>query len=186
MAKVKDISGKRVGKLIVVKCIGRKGYHALWQCKCDCGNTTNISAEHLNGKRPTQSCGCGKAKPPINYTANGESNFNRLHKIYQKMAKEKGRVWELTREEVYRLFSSNCYYCGIAPYKVKQETKNNPFLYNGIDRVDNSKGYTSDNVVSCCERCNLAKRAMTEQEFLSWVKQVYEHRVVSYENLLFR
>jgi 5-methylcytosine-specific restriction endonuclease McrA len=28
------------------------------------------------------------------------------------------------------------------------------FLYSGIDRKDNEKGYTEENCVPCCKRCN--------------------------------
>jgi hypothetical protein len=40
-----------------------------------------------------------------------------------------------------------CYYC-------KSQKENE---VNGIDRVDNSKGYTKDNCVSCCQFCNRMK-----------------------------
>ena len=44
---------------------------------------------------------------------------------------------------------------------------------NGLDRVDNNKGYTIDNVVPCCKRCNYAKNNQTPREFKEWVKKVY-------------
>lgn len=44
---------------------------------------------------------------------------------------------------------------------------------NGIDRVDNSKGYTSDNCVPCCWACNNAKKNNSSSEFLAWVDGVY-------------
>jgi hypothetical protein len=37
--------------------------------------------------------------------------------------------------------------------------------------MDNTCGYTSDNVVPCCKTCNMAKRDMTVQEFTSWLKR---------------
>lgn len=48
-------------------------------------------------------------------------------------------------------------------------------LYNGIDRVDSSLGYTVDNVVPCCKLCNQAKNNLSKQEFVDWVKRVYDH-----------
>ncbi len=61
------------------------------------------------------------------------------------------------------LVTDNCYYCHAEPKPL-----------NGIDRVDNSKGYLEDNVVSCCEMCNLAKRDCTRQQFESWAQRVAE------------
>jgi hypothetical protein len=42
-----------------------------------------------------------------------------------------------------------------------------------MDRVDNSLGYVIDNVVSCCEMCNLAKKDFSREEFESWVRRVH-------------
>jgi len=51
------------------------------------------------------------------------------------------------------------------------------FVFNGIDRIVTTKGYTPSNSVSCCKVCNFAKRKMTEAEFLVWVERVYNHRI---------
>lgn len=45
-------------------------------------------------------------------------------------------------------------------------------IYNGIDRIDNAKGYTIENSVTCCKRCNFAKRNMSYDEFISWGKKL--------------
>lgn len=54
----KDITGKRFGRLIAVKLIGYDSRRsALWECKCDCGNTiTLVSSALISGN--TRSCGC--------------------------------------------------------------------------------------------------------------------------------
>ena len=52
------LTGKRFGRLKVIREFGkRKEYGRLWQCKCDCGNITNVSARDLVGER-VRSCGC--------------------------------------------------------------------------------------------------------------------------------
>lgn len=45
-------------------------------------------------------------------------------------------------------------------------------MYNGIDRIDNQKGYSLDNVVACCRICNNAKSDMTVHEFHSWIMRI--------------
>lgn len=47
------------------------------------------------------------------------------------------------------------------------------YINNGIDRIDNNKGYTIDNVVPCCKMCNQAKNDYTLQEFQDWVEKIY-------------
>ncbi len=43
---------------------------------------------------------------------------------------------------------------------------------NGVDRVDSSRGYVKDNVVSCCKHCNLAKRDRTAEDFIKHCRKV--------------
>lgn len=59
--KINDLSGKRFGKLVVIKLHGRIGPLGkkvlTYLCKCDCGNETIVRAPALR-KGTTISCGC--------------------------------------------------------------------------------------------------------------------------------
>lgn len=77
---IRDISGETFGELKVVKYLG----HKIWECKCSCGNITNVrKANLLNGS--TKSCGCKQydrlSKEEIQkaieefYNSNGELPF---------------------------------------------------------------------------------------------------------------
>lgn len=63
--KRKDLIGQRFGKLVVLKengekTIGHGKYprtYQNWICKCDCGETTETTTQHLECNR-TKSCGC--------------------------------------------------------------------------------------------------------------------------------
>lgn len=59
MAKTKDITGKRFGKLIATKKTDKKAGHRgyVWECKCDCGNISFVAISDLTSGN-TQSCGC--------------------------------------------------------------------------------------------------------------------------------
>lgn len=50
--------------------------------------------------------------------------------------------------------------------------ENGTISYNGLDRIDSSKGYTIDNVVPCNHKINMAKNDDTTEDFLAWVKQI--------------
>lgn len=65
MVKVrKDLTGKRFGRLTVVKqtedFVTSSGKHySCWSCICDCGNNIDVIGTALTKtKNPTQSCGC--------------------------------------------------------------------------------------------------------------------------------
>lgn len=50
---VKDLTGKRFGRLTVLAYAGA----SQWRCRCDCGVEANVKTYSLN-KGLTQSCGC--------------------------------------------------------------------------------------------------------------------------------
>lgn len=52
-----DLTGRRFGKLTVLYKISGKGVNAIWKCRCDCGNETNVIQQSLISGR-TKSCGC--------------------------------------------------------------------------------------------------------------------------------
>jgi hypothetical protein len=71
------------------------------------------------------------------------------------------REFVIDRELFNDLVTDNCFYCGQTPNPV-----------NGIDRVDNCRGYVEDNVVTACSVCNHAKAAMPRQHFESWATRL--------------
>ena len=80
-----NITGKRFGKLVAIKMIGKNkngGY--LWQCKCDCGNEITASVGNLNNGH-TKSCGCLRAyRCKMNFTKHGLES-TRLYDIWRDM-----------------------------------------------------------------------------------------------------
>lgn len=58
MGKMKDLTGQRFGKLLVLECAGKPdGRRYCWKCQCDCGNTKIIAGASLTSGN-TKSCGC--------------------------------------------------------------------------------------------------------------------------------
>lgn len=54
-----ELTGQRFGRLVAVRPTGRRiyGSHRVWLCQCDCGNTSEVTANSLR-KGNTKSCGC--------------------------------------------------------------------------------------------------------------------------------
>lgn len=65
-------------------------------------------------------------------------------KNYVAIDKKKGFVCSLTKEDVEKIQSMPCVYCG--------DTER-----IGADRIDNSTGHTLENCVPCCADCNVAR-----------------------------
>ncbi len=59
MRKIKDLTGKKFGKLVVIKQADKIKNRIAWTCKCSCGNEKIVPSTHLISKH-TKSCGCLK------------------------------------------------------------------------------------------------------------------------------
>lgn len=99
-----------------------------------------------------------------------------------------GDYRETPFEVFLELSQQNCYWCGAPPgnksvisnsaYSAKriEDIRNNPFIYNGLDRLDNNRDHSVDNIVPCCKRCNFAKNNRSCQEYDEWIIRSYNHR----------
>lgn len=63
--KIIDLTGKKFGKLTVIKNLGKKDPKkgTIWVCICSCGNLKNIPSAKLNSG--IKSCGCSQYKKPV-------------------------------------------------------------------------------------------------------------------------
>ena len=55
---IRDRTGERYGRMVVVGLARMSGKTSTWRCRCDCGNMRTISSGNLNKTR--RSCGCLK------------------------------------------------------------------------------------------------------------------------------
>jgi len=94
---------------------------------------------------------------------------NTLFAIYRRNAETKGYSFQLSKEQMRGLVFAKCHYCGDAP---SRELSKASGLYNGVDRKDNSKGYTANNSVACCWSCNLMKRDLPYDCFIDKVTRI--------------
>lgn len=78
------------------------------------------------------------------------------YNTYKKRAEDRFKGESvLTKEQFQELSNQECHYCG----------KEGP---NGIDRIDNSVGYTFENCVPCCKHCNYVKGDLSLADFNTW------------------
>jgi hypothetical protein len=59
--------------------------------------------------------------------------------------------------------------------RIGNKTSDCVVKYNGIDRIDSTRGYLVGNVVACCKYCNTSKNTMTQKDFKQFIKRVYEY-----------
>jgi hypothetical protein len=182
-----DVSGQVFGCLTAIKPIGyffdkNKKRKMSFLCLCVCGSqviarTNNLKVSHKQG-RPV-SCGCKNSLRTIEFNKLTKTKMWRCTKSsvlqsYKAGAKSRKIPFLLTKDSFYELTQQNCFYCERPPSMVRQARngKLSNFIYNGIDRVDSSKGYTKDNCVSCCKLCNKMKLDFDLKDWLSTIEKI--------------
>jgi hypothetical protein len=88
---------------------------------------------------------------------------------YKNRALKKNLDFALSHDEYLCLITQDCYLCG--------KNSNSQHL-NGIDRLDNNKGYTLDNVKSCCANCNYMKKNYILDDVLNKCMDIYSFNIV--------
>ncbi len=182
MGTFKDLTGKVFNRLTVIKFHGFSKNVGHWLCKCSCGNSKIVTSHNLNkgisGLGGVQSCGClQKDSCHKRRLDDTEAGFRKLLTSYKARAKLKKLPFELDEKHFRSLTKGKCYYCNKGPTQLSHPSKRiseKPYKYNGIDRLKNDQGYVLGNVVSCCGQCNKAKLDLDEEDFLDWIRKVYE------------
>ena len=101
-----------------------------------------------------------------NFKAEAFTNKHVIWNHYVKGAKKRGIHFALSKTLFESLIVKPCFYCDD-----KKEGE-----VNGIDRVDNQKGYIEENVVPCCETCNVLKGSQHPQEFIDKMLAIHQYK----------
>jgi hypothetical protein len=183
-----DLTGQPFGRLTAQSWEHRRYPNGVvrivWTYKCVCGNYVKDGVGNVRNGR-TKSCGClhresGAKVGRLHALPNGAASRNSVLASYKRAAKRRGLAWELDDALFDALTAGDCYYCGVPPANMRQpfSGENGGFSYNGIDRRDCTKGYTFDNVVSCCWPCNRMKGPLSVDEFRERIKRLHDFFVI--------
>jgi hypothetical protein len=178
-----DRSKQKFGRLCLIKIVGHIAYNGVkkkpvYLAKCDCGKKIYVRGNDVI-TRKTASCGCWKSEVTSEFNKRTKSRVLHCTKGsvwqgYKAGAKKRNIKFNLTKDEFFELCDQNCYYCGQKPSQVRKARngKLSNFIYNGIDRKNNDKGYEIDNVVPCCGLCNKMKLTQNYKEFIRRIKKI--------------
>lgn len=142
-----DLTGRRVGRLVVLHQGERVNGRIGWVCQCDCGNTKTVSAYVLR-KGLTQSCGCLRSETSRKKATKHLMCDSRLYDIYHNMKKrcynshsDHYKWYGAENKGIYEEWLGKDGFKHFADWALSHG-------YNDsltIDRKDNSKGYSPDN-----------------------------------------
>ena len=163
MSRFKDYTDKVFGRLTVLR-VCQKATHTTklsYECKCSCGNIVEVLSSSLQTGN-TKSCGC--LRVDMHRLRPYEATYRQAQR---HIAYFSDWTLELSFEEFLEFVQQKtCHYCGSPVQWVEFPIKDQKVAYN-LDRMDNSRGYSKDNVVVCCKTCNYTKaNRFTYEEFL--------------------
>lgn len=144
MAKVKDLTGQRFGRIVVTEFAGTDKHRmSRWHCVCECGEMVTALGGNLSRGR-TKSCGC--LKKEVTSTAN---------KTHGLTGQRPYRIWEGMKRRCTSKSSVNYGRYGGRGISYTPEWESFENFWSDmqtgysddltLDRVDNNKGYSKEN-----------------------------------------
>lgn len=147
-AKIRDLTGKRFGKLVVTG-LDHSDRRSHWKCRCDCGNEKIALSHYLKNGR-TNNCGCQTSKKKAKAKTVHGLNGTRIRKVWASMMNRcnNPNCYEydiyggrgITVCEEWKKLENFAKWAYSNGYKESAE-----FGECTIDRIDNNKGYSPDN-----------------------------------------
>lgn len=172
--------GKKFGYLTVIKYFSakqRNGKVGKWFCQCECGKKTYVDGGSLRDGS-TQSCGCYKAECLSEATWKGHEEISgTTWGLIRSGAEKRDIPFSITIKQAWDQFVKQnkiCAFTGIfltfqSSHLVRDGTAS-------LDRIDNTKGYTTDNIQWIHKDLNWMKGTFVEQTFFNWIKMIYEYK----------
>ena len=186
--------GDRIGKLTIIKQDfssiyshvhkgkTKRNYRKNYKYLCDCGREGRTTGQKL---RRYLKIGKISQCAPCAYRSRPQSiqRFPIEKKLYHNIISRcKGtKIKNKINLDIFiEYIKRDCFYCGAKPkkktYLINNKYAKSEYIYaNGLDRVDSKGDYEIGNIVACCKKCNIAKNVLTQSEFYSHIKKIYEY-----------
>jgi hypothetical protein len=146
-----------------------------WLCKCSCGLTKLVGITSLLYGRTTKCISCANSdknkalEQNSNWKGFGDIPGEVLQKIRQN-AKRRSREIPVEvdcayLDKIWKEQQGKCAYTGRKLTILKDAS---------VDRIDSNKGYIKDNVEWVHKDVNKAKMALSKNDFLTLIKDIYD------------
>ena len=179
MSKV-DLAGQKFHSLMAIRPTqDRTSYGVVWECICECGNSTTAVAYALKSGR-RKSCGCKDKRTGQNHFAysgyEGITGFawNQI----RNSAKHRHIQFCISIEDAWDVFVNQHGICALTGEPLHLATNTKELLQKkqtaSLDRIDSSKGYEKGNIQWVRKEINQMKLDMSQEEFVTWC-QVVDH-----------
>ena len=186
---IKDLTGQRFERLIVIKFHKTYKNKAYWLCKCDCGTEKIIQGVVLTQKN-TFSCGClnkdriseiGRAPKPKGQDSCHYKGYKLLSGRYYNSlhisAKKRDLIFDCSKEQIYSLIEKQKFKCALSNVDIVLSPSNTLKEHTAsLDRIDSSKGYTMDNIQWIHKDLQSLKMDLKNPDYILWC-----HKISNYQ-----
>lgn len=175
-SKLKDLTGRKFGKLTVIgfNCIKidkSKRRSAYFDCICDCGNSKVLQGCKISFGH-TKSCGCLKTQSLLgknnsNWTGH-EDISGSYFKSLSRSANNRGFDFYVSIEQLWEIFQNQnglCAYTGRKIHFGKNQTAS-------LDRIDSKAGYVIGNIQWVHKEINIFKINLQHDKFIELCNEV--------------
>lgn len=163
-----DLTGRKIGDITVIRRAGyNKHQHIIWACRCNCGHYYNVESTILirgvtkqchhcmnTGNKSRQWTGCGKISG---------AKFSAI----RQNATARKIEFNLTIEYLWELYENQNGLCALSGTELTfSRSGKSADGTASLDRVDNKRGYTKDNVQWINKDINYMKQDFDEDYFI--------------------
>jgi hypothetical protein len=172
--------GDIFGKLRVIENIGNSSNGGIkWKCICECGNESECETYTLSSGH-SSSCGCGRIDA---ISSNVGFISGTWFGSIKKNAKARNLDFLVTQEYLNSLLIKQNHKCAISglPIEIKIGRANLETTAS-LDRIDNTKPYTEDNVQFLHKHVNYMKWTHSQDYFLDICRIIIKNQEEIYAN----
>lgn len=162
VAKIKDITGTVSGKLKAISFSHKQGRNAMWLCECECGNKEHVVRGSKITNGDVTACGCVARE-----------------KMHGMCGTRTHNVWQNMIDRTNNPKNSSYHNYGGRGIKVCNEWRDFKNFYKDmgelkagldIDRIDNDKGYSKENIRLVTRSENLENTRRSKWWFIDGVR----------------
>jgi hypothetical protein len=180
MPKLKDLTTKRFGRLVVISRAPNRAGRTYWNCECDCGNKSVANAYNLGHKdyqRRIQSCGCFRRERQVEANITHGLSHTAAFPLWCDAKRRAKRFSVPFSIEVCDVIIPDI--CPLLGIKLVKGDDVASDASPSLDRIVPENGYVRGNVWGISYRANAIKRNATFTEFeriyMAW-KSMEEQR----------
>jgi hypothetical protein len=174
-----DLSKFKFGKLKPINYYKNTNYKVprwFWKCRCDCGNSCEVSHSDLINKKRV-SCGCALIGPGNKRWCGYKEISGNYWSQVRIGASKRNLAFDISIEYAWQLFINQNRKCALTdleltfasdkPIKLRKQYAN-----ASLDRIDSQIGYIKSNIQWVHKDINVMKMGMLEEDFILYCKLV--------------